>query len=162
MVISQSRNEQSGGDYARTETVIITNMCMVYNNGKVLVQDRVDSNWKGITFPGGHVDKGESFTDAVIREVFEETGLTISAPQLCGIKDWPEEDGSRYIVLFYKTDKFVGELRSSDEGADVRIFVAGKVCQQKIKIVFETEKGTFSFPMLLAVPMNVKKPPVDE
>ena len=91
-------------------------MCMVYNNGKVLVQDRVDPNWKGITFPGGHVDKGESFTDAVIREVFEETGLTILAPQLCGIKDWPEEDGSRYIVLFYKTDKFVGELRSSDEG----------------------------------------------
>lgn len=101
---------------ARTENVILTNMCMVYNNGKVLVQDRVDPNWKGITFPGGHVDKGESFTDAVIREVFEETGLTILAPQLCGIKDWPEEDGSRYIVLFYKTDKFVGELRSSDEG----------------------------------------------
>lgn len=38
-------------------------------------------------FLGGHVEKGESFTDAVIREVFEETGLNISCPVLCGIKN---------------------------------------------------------------------------
>ena len=101
---------------ARTENVIITNMCMVYDNDKVLVQDRLDPKWSGITFPGGHVEPGESFTDAVIREVYEETGLTIAAPQLCGIKDWPEDDGSRYIVLFYKTNQFSGELQSSAEG----------------------------------------------
>lgn len=64
----------------------------------------------------GHIEKGESFTDAVIREVFEETGLTIYSPKLCGIKDWSNDDGSRYMVLFYKTDKFEGELSSSDEG----------------------------------------------
>lgn len=34
----------------------------------------------GITFPGGHVERSESFVDAVIREVEEETGLTISKP----------------------------------------------------------------------------------
>lgn len=101
---------------ARTEKVIITNMCMIYDNDKVLVQDRLDPKWSGITFPGGHVEPGESFTDAVIREVYEETGLTIAAPQLCGIKDWPEEDGSRYIVLFYKTNQFTGKLQSSAEG----------------------------------------------
>ena len=101
---------------ARTEKVTITNMCMVYDNDKVLVQDRLDPKWSGITFPGGHVESGESFTDAVIREVYEETGLTIAAPQLCGIKDWPEKDGSRYIVLFYKTNQFTGKLQSSAEG----------------------------------------------
>jgi len=73
---------------SRTETVTLTNMCMIYDGDKVLVQQKVDDDYSGITFPGGHVEKGESFTDAVIREVFEETGLTISSPVLCGIKDW--------------------------------------------------------------------------
>lgn len=101
---------------ARTEIVTITNMCMIYDGTRVLVQDRNDPQWPGLTFPGGHVEKGESFTDAVIREVREETGLEISAPRLCGIKDWTNDDGSRYMVLFYKTDKFDGTLTSSDEG----------------------------------------------
>ncbi|MBQ7784389.1 MAG: 8-oxo-dGTP diphosphatase [Oscillospiraceae bacterium] len=101
----------------RTENVTLTNMCMIYDGERVLVQDNVDDkNWKGIRFPGGHVEKGEPFTDAVIREVFEETGLTICSPRLCGIKDWTNDDGSRYMVLLYKTDNFSGELRSSDEG----------------------------------------------
>ena len=100
---------------ARTETVTLTNMCMIYDGERVLVQDRRDEDWGGITFPGGHVEKGESFTDAVIRDIYEETGLSITAPQLCGIKDW-QEDGSRYIVLFYKTDRFSGDLQSSEEG----------------------------------------------
>ena len=68
------------------ENVNFTNMCMVYDADKVLVIDRKKKDWSGITFPGGHVELGESFTDAVIREIKEETGLTIYAPQLCGIR----------------------------------------------------------------------------
>ena len=102
---------------ARRETVVLTNMCMVYDGqGNILVQDRLDPEWPGVTFPGGHVEPGESFTKAVIREVWEETGLTIEAPQLCGLKQFVEDDGSRYIVILYKTDRFSGELRSSSEG----------------------------------------------
>lgn len=99
------------------ESVIFTNMCMICDNaGNVLVQDRVDPDWSGVTFPGGHVEKGESFTDAVIREVFEETGLTVSKLQMCGIKDWTRDDGVRYVVLLYKTFTYKGKLQSSDEG----------------------------------------------
>ena len=97
------------------EKTEFTNMCMVYNGGKVVVIDRKKPDWPGITFPGGHVENGESFTDAVIRETKEETGLDIFSPQLCGIKDWCEKD-CRYVVLLYKTDHFKGELCSSDEG----------------------------------------------
>lgn len=101
----------------RSERAVFTNMCMIYdNNRKVLVQDRKDPEWGGITFPGGHVEKEESFTDAVIREVYEETGLTVFHPQLCGIKQFMQSDGSRYVVLFYKTNKYMGDIVSSEEG----------------------------------------------
>ena len=101
----------------RTENTIFTNICMVYDGeGNVLVQNRLNPDWPGIVFPGGHVEAGESFYDAAVREVFEETGLTVSELQMCGIKDWFRDDGTRYVVLLYKTDKFEGELTSSDEG----------------------------------------------
>lgn len=97
------------------EQVIFTNMCMVYDDqGNALVQERVKS-WPGITFPGGHVESGETFTQAVIREVWEETGLTIRHPRLCGIKHWHKQ-GVRNVVLLYKTNEYEGELIASDEG----------------------------------------------
>lgn len=100
----------------RTQKTEIVNMCMVYCDGVVLVQDKIHEEWGGLTFPGGHVEMHESFTDAVIREVFEETGLTIISPRLCGIKDWVNDDGSRYMVLFYRVNQFTGELNPSAEG----------------------------------------------
>ena len=100
----------------KQELVTFTNMCMVREGNRILVQDRTDPGWSGVTFPGGHVEPGESFTDAVIREVREETGLTIEAPRLCGIKDWQSEDGSRYTVLCYQAEHFTGELHASQEG----------------------------------------------
>lgn len=101
---------------SRQIPVTLTNMCMIRNGDQVLVQDRKDPDWPGITFPGGHVESGESFCASVIREVYEETGLTIENPRLCGVKEWENEDGSRYMVLLYKTELFSGEVRSSNEG----------------------------------------------
>ena len=100
---------------SRTEPAEFTVMCMVEDGrGNVLVQDRADKNWPGIVFPGGHVEPRESFVRAVVREMYEETGLTVENPVLCGVKQF--QDGRRYVVLLYRASRFTGVLRSSDEG----------------------------------------------
>ena len=99
----------------RTEACELTNMCMVCDGERVLVQDRLDPNWSGIVFPGGHVEKNESFVESVVREVKEETGLDVREVKLCGMRQWTDEaKGFRYIVLLFKTNRFSGELKSSD------------------------------------------------
>ena len=102
---------------SRAEQVILTNLCMVCDDaGNILVQDRKDPSWPGICFPGGHIEPGESFVESVIREVWEETGLTIENPVLCGTKQFPTRNGERYVVFFYKADRYHGELKASEEG----------------------------------------------
>ena len=99
------------------EKAIFTNLCMIYDDqGRVLVQNRTSQHWPGVTFPGGHVEDQESFIESTIREVKEETGLDISNLELCGLKQWPTDQGERYVVILYKTNCFKGELTSSIEG----------------------------------------------
>lgn len=102
---------------SRKSEIELTNMCLIYDENRVLVQEKVGTNHQGgLVFPGGHVEPGESLRDSMIREIKEETGLIISNPQPCGYKDWIQEDGTRYIVLLYKSDKYEGEIKSSEEG----------------------------------------------
>lgn len=63
-------------------TTTLCNMCMlVGEDGRVLVQHRLPkptNPWCGLTFPGGHVKPHEDVTASVVREMREETGLTVS------------------------------------------------------------------------------------
>jgi len=102
---------------SRAEPAIFTTMVMVYDGDKILVQERRDPSWPGLSFPGGHVEPCESFVKCAVREIYEETGLTISNLHLCGMKQFTHRRGDyRYIVFFYKTDCFSGDLTASDEG----------------------------------------------
>ena len=101
---------------ARTEKVELTVACLLYKDNAYLLQDRIKEDWKGYTLPGGHIENGESIVDAVVREMKEETGLTILNPKLCGVKQFPIE-GGRYLVFLFCADEFEGEIRSSEEGA---------------------------------------------
>lgn len=99
----------------KTENVELTVLCLIQDGNRLLLQNRVKEDWKGYTFPGGHVEAGESFVDAVVREMREETGLEILNPRIVGIKQFPITDG-RYIVLLFKATEFTGTVVSSDEG----------------------------------------------
>jgi 8-oxo-dGTP diphosphatase len=111
----------------------LCNMCMIEDtaSGRVLVQHRLakpTNLWSGLTFPGGHVEAGESITASTVREIREETGLTVSNLRMCGVVEWevPEKPkstvwqdnipNSKYIVFMFRTSTFRGELKSSAEG----------------------------------------------
>ena len=99
----------------KTERVELTVLCLVEDGNKILLQNRIKKDWQGYTLPGGHVEKDESFVDAVIRETKEETGLDIKNPILVGVKQFPIKNG-RYVVFLFKTNEYSGTLVSSDEG----------------------------------------------
>ena len=101
---------------SRTENVELTVLCLLTDSDRILLQNRVKRDWRGYTLPGGHVEPGESFVHAVIREMKEEPGLTVLRPRLAGVKQFPIENG-RYVVLLFKAEAYEGALRSSGEGA---------------------------------------------
>ena len=106
---------------SRETSTILTNLCLIEDTStnKVVLQYRSPERykkWSGYAFPGGHIEEGESIVESVIREIYEETGLTIAAPKLVAVKDWEPDEGGRYIVFCYKATEFTGQLRSSEEG----------------------------------------------
>ncbi len=128
----------------------LCNMCMITDaEGRVLVQHRVpkpSNPWSGYTFPGGHVEPGENVVESTIREVKEETGLTVSGLQNCGYIQWynPEKQ-SQYFVFLFKTSAYSGELTDSREGKvtwmTLEEMLAGKLAPNMTKYlaVFQNE-----------------------
>lgn len=62
------------------------------------------------------MERKGSIVNTAVREMREETGLTVRSPRLCGTKQFPVENG-RYLVLLFETENFTGEFCSSGEGA---------------------------------------------
>jgi len=83
----------------------------------VLVQNR-KRKYPGYSFPGGHVERGESVYDCAVREVREETGLDVKGLESCGLVHWANtETDERYICFMYKTTQYNGALiAQTDEG----------------------------------------------
>lgn len=79
--------------------VELTVLVMIKKAEQVLIQERTKSDWPGWTFPGGHVEKAESMEAAAIREIQEETGLTVQ-PKFIGVTEWlnDAESGEREVA----------------------------------------------------------------
>ena len=98
-----------------------TNMIMIYDrqkNAAVVINRKI--SWCGISFPGGHLEPGESAYESAIREAKEETGLDVTDLKFCGIIHWHNVDsGCKYIVYLYKTENYSGTLLEGTEEGDI-------------------------------------------
>jgi 8-oxo-dGTP diphosphatase len=109
-------------DMPQKDKIELTNMVMIEDKatGKVLVQERIKS-WCGLTFPGGHVEEGESFVDSAVREVKEETGLDVKKLIPCGVVHWANKRGGEtYLEFLYKTSDFYGIITESTVEGSVK------------------------------------------
>lgn len=112
------------------ETLILPgSAAIIYETDQVLLQKRDDGDWG---LPGGLMEVGESFEETVIREVMEETGLTLKEEDLHKFDIFSGEkyhviapNGDPYYavtVLFY-TDQFEGDLTIDlKETLDLKFF----------------------------------------
>ena len=102
---------------SRTEITELTVLCLIHDEERYLLQDRVSEDWKGYTLPGGHVEPGESIVNAVIREMKEETGYDLHSVEECGYFEWnvPKE-GVRHLCILFRSKDFSGNMHSSKEG----------------------------------------------
>lgn len=98
--------------------ITLTNMCLIINDkNEILFQDRLKNDWPGLNLPGGHVEVNESIKDSVIREIKEETSLTLIDLEFVNYFEWINtKTSNREIVFLFKSNNFKGEIINSLEG----------------------------------------------
>ena len=98
--------------------ITLTNMCLIINDkNEILFQDRLKNDWPGLNLPGGHVEVNESIKDSVIREIKEETNLTLIDLEFVNYFEWINtKTSNREIVFLFKSNDFKGEIINSLEG----------------------------------------------
>jgi ADP-ribose pyrophosphatase YjhB (NUDIX family) len=96
----------------------------IFRDGKILLVRRAREPAKGVyTFPGGRVEFGESLTEALIREIREETGLVIEIVGLIGYREaLPPRTGGygHFVILPFAARWVSGEVALNDELDDAR------------------------------------------
>src|SRR5207237_3402371 len=98
----------------------------IFRDGRVLVVRRAQAPAAGSwTLPGGRVELGETLVAAVIREVAEETALTIRVKGLAGYREIildqaVEGRGRHFVILPFAAEWVSGEVTLNEELGDFR------------------------------------------
>ena len=97
-----------------------TTLCYIENDGKYLMLHRVkkhndmnEGKWIGV---GGHVESQESPEECLVREVKEETGLTLTSYKFRGLVTFISNECEPELMCVFTADGYTGELTECNEG----------------------------------------------
>jgi 8-oxo-dGTP diphosphatase len=106
------------------------------------------------SIPGGVLELGEALEEAVVREAWEETGLTVETAGLLGVynrvlRDSDERTLYHYVLVDYLCHRVSGEPQAAGDAAEVRWFSQEEIAQLSlpqdtaavIKLGFEKRKA---------------------
>ena len=98
----------------------LTTLCYIENEGAYLMLHRISKKndvnkdkWIGV---GGHFEGDESPEDCLLREVREETGLTLTSWRFRGLVTFKAEGWDTEYMCLYTADKYEGEMITCNEG----------------------------------------------
>lgn len=98
----------------------MTTLCYIEQDGKYLMlhrtkkeQDANKDKWIGV---GGHIEAEESPEECLLREVKEETGLTLTSYQFRGMITFVSNEWEKEVMCLFMADAFTGKMIDCDEG----------------------------------------------
>lgn len=98
------------------------------DQGRLLLIKRGHAPGAGLwSLPGGRIEPGETDTEALVREMREETGLVIEAGRLIGTVRRPAQGGGVLDIRDYAATISGGTLRAGDDAADARWVAASEL-----------------------------------
>lgn len=133
----------------------ITTLCYIENNDCYLMLHRTkkkkDVNkdkWIGV---GGHAEGNETPQECLIREVKEETGLSLTSYKFRGLITFISDEYEAEMMCLFTADGYTGELITCDEGelewvkkSDVSQLPTWEGDAQFLKLLLEDEKRFFA------------------
>ena len=103
--------------------VVAGTICTL-DGGVVLLRRGIEPAMGKWVFPGGYVDRGESTTEAAVRETLEESRLEVAPRSLLGVYSYPK---SPNIIIVYVADVVGGTLAAGDESTEAGTFPLSRI-----------------------------------